>query len=147
MVFLYFLIDLESKRFLVLINREQKFQFCEKAHHLLHGKDALNIEADFEIGAWNRPNHLGTALGIVTYFLLRHISKTVLNNTLTQFSKAGSALLRMHCKHRSASNVSMLPSLVTFALGVTCPLYLAPISINMKSVGPELSSTDVMVAK
>lgn len=112
--------DLKKKLFLLISQRKRVVASQEQSHHLLHGKDVVNNDADVESGVWNRFEQLEAALQLVTYLYSDHIASAILTNALHTIQEGwtNSAQYNQHT-HKYPARLKFFLSSVSNAVGVT----------------------------
>lgn len=95
-----------------------------------------------------RPNELGVALWFVTYLYLDHNALVVSKNTLYRMQEGSTRFVQYAPQTSKLRAVfQAVPSLVAIALDVARPSPTGTIVIDLESVGPEMTNTDIVVAE
>lgn len=99
-------------------------------------------------GLWNRPGPLEAALRFVKYFYLAHIPLDVSCYTPFTTQEGWTEIVQFALQTSNLQEVfQSLSYLVTVALGVTRSSSSARAVIDVENLAPEITKTDVIVAK
>lgn len=125
----------------------QEFAPCKQLHHPLHGKGAGSHEGDMDSGEWAAPNERDAALLFVAYLYLGHVASADSNNTFTLPRKAEPGLFSTLCMQTNCQQ-SSIPSIFRGSCACRMTSFTpGKIVIGVDTVTPEMSNTDVRVAK